>query len=103
MCEKSSSADPKVSAEGGQEVLPALEQRFPAAHGADHGEAGCPCSQGGPWGSRSTPAPQGGPHAGAKGCPKQAVTPWGAHAGASSCQDLWTSGERSPHQSRGRE
>ena len=38
MCEKSSSADPKVSAEGGQEVLPALEQRFPAAREA-HGGA----------------------------------------------------------------
>jgi len=48
MCERSSSADPKVSTEGGQEVLPAPEQRFPAARGADRGEAGCPCSHAGP-------------------------------------------------------
>ena len=37
--ERNSPADPRAGAEGGQEVLPALEQRFPAAHGADHGEA----------------------------------------------------------------
>jgi len=28
------------------------------------------------------------------------VTPWGAHAGAGSCQDLWTLGERSPRRTR---
>jgi len=28
------------------------------------------------------------------------VTPWGSRAGAGSCQDLWTWGERSPCQSR---
>jgi len=28
------------------------------------------------------------------------VTPWGARAGAGSCQDLWTRGKRSPCQSR---
>jgi len=41
ICERSSPADPKVSAEGGQEVLQALEQRFPAACGEDHGGLGC--------------------------------------------------------------
>ena len=50
--------------------------------------------------SRDSPAPHGGPHAGAAGCPKEAVTLWGAHAGAGSCQDLWTHGERSPRWSR---
>jgi len=30
-CESNSSADPKANAEGGQEVLQVLEQRFPAA------------------------------------------------------------------------
>jgi len=30
-CESNSSADPEASAEGGQEVLQVLEQRFPAA------------------------------------------------------------------------
>jgi len=37
-----------------------------------------------------------GPHAGAGGCLKEAVTLWGAHARADSCQDLQTRGERSP-------
>ena len=32
--------------------------------------------------------------------PKENVTPWEAHAGAGSCQDLWTRGEKSPRQSR---
>ena len=31
---------------------------------------------------------------------KEAVTPWEAHAGASSWQDLWPHEERSPHRSR---
>ena len=31
---------------------------------------------------------------------KEAVAPWEAHTGASSWQDLWTRGERSPRQSR---
>ncbi|GAB0187945.1 hypothetical protein GRJ2_001259800 [Grus japonensis] len=31
---------------------------------------------------------------------KEAVTPWEAHAGASSWPDLWPHGERSPRQSR---
>jgi len=34
------------------------------------------------------------------GCLKEAVTPWGAHSGAGSCQDLRTHGERSSRQSR---
>ncbi|GAB0179828.1 zinc finger and BTB domain-containing protein 5 [Grus japonensis] len=32
--------------------------------------------------------------------PKGGCGPWEAHAGAGSWQDLWTHGERSPHQSR---
>ncbi|GAB0178150.1 hypothetical protein GRJ2_000280300 [Grus japonensis] len=32
--------------------------------------------------------------------PKEAVTPWEAHAGGGSWQDLWARGERSPHWSR---
>jgi len=40
------------------------------------------------------------PHARAGGCPKEAVTLWGTHAQAGSCQDLWTRGERSPRRSR---
>ncbi|GAB0186393.1 EH domain-containing protein 4 [Grus japonensis] len=42
----------------------------------------------------------GGPHAGAGGCPKEAVTLWEAHTGAGSWQDLWTHGEKSPCWSR---
>jgi len=36
----------------------------------------------------------------AVGCPKEAVTLCGVCAGAGSCQDLWTHGERSPRWSR---
>jgi len=48
----------------------------------------------------STCSPWKGPHAGAGGCLKEAVTLWGARAGAGSCQDLQTCGERSLWQSR---
>jgi len=37
---------------------------------------------------------------GAGGCPRETVTPWRAHAGAGSWQDLRTHGERSPSRSR---
>ena len=59
-------------------------------------------AHGGPRWSRypSTCSPWKGPHAGAGGCLKEAVTPWGVCAGAGSWQDLQTPGERSPCQSR---
>jgi len=47
-----------------------------------------------------TCSPWKGPHAGAGGCLKQAVSPWGARTGAGSCQDLWTRAERRPCWSR---
>jgi len=50
-----------------------------------------PCSHAGPW-CRSPPE--------ARGCPKEAVTPWGAHTEAGSWQDLWPCGERSPCRSK---
>ncbi|XP_027506852.1 suppression of tumorigenicity 5 protein isoform X5 [Corapipo altera] len=66
------------------------------------GEAGSVLAggHGGPWGCRHPPAAHGGPHARAGGCPKEAVTPWEAHAGAGSWKDLWTRGERNPLWSR---
>jgi len=70
------SADTKVGAEGRQEVLQAPEERFPAAHEADHGGTGCPCSQEGPRGNRSPPTARGGPQARAGGYPKEAGTLW---------------------------
>jgi len=48
----------------------------------------------------STCTPWKGPHAGVGGYLKEAVTPWGDCTGAGSCQDLRTSGERSPRWSR---
>jgi len=39
-------------------------------------------------------------HTGARGCLKEAVTQWGGHTGAGSCQDLRAHEERSPHRSR---
>ncbi|GAB0175689.1 EH domain-containing protein 4 [Grus japonensis] len=51
-------------------------------------------------GAEIPPAAQGGPHAGAGGCPKEAVAPWEARAGAGSWQDLWPHEERSPCWSR---
>lgn len=57
--------------------------------GADHGETGCPpAARGGPQWSSEPPAPFVGPHAGARGCPKDAVTLWRAHAGVGFWQDL---------------
>jgi len=57
----------------------------PEAHGIDQDEAGSgPAAHGGPWWSRSPPAASGGPHAEAGGWLKEAVSPWGAHAGAGS-------------------
>ena len=93
---------PRSVKKEGEEVLQAPEQRdSPAARGEDHGEAGCPpAAHGGPRWSRYPPAACGGPHAGAGGCPKEAVTLWKAHAGAGSWQDLWTHGKRSPRWSR---
>ncbi|PKU43806.1 hypothetical protein llap_5872 [Limosa lapponica baueri] len=47
-------------------------------------------------GAHFLPAACGGPHARADGCPlKEAVTPWGACAGAGSLQDLSPCGEES--------
>jgi len=89
LCERNCPADTKVSEVGGGRAPGAraeiplqpmektvVRQAVLAAHG-------------GPWWSRYPPAAHGGPHAGAGGCLKEAVTPWGARAGAGSCQDLW--------------
>jgi len=46
VCKRNNSADTKVSAEGGQEVLQVPEQRFLCSHGADRGEASFPLQ---PW------------------------------------------------------
>ena len=42
------------------------------------------------------PAACGGPHTGAGGCLKEAVTPWEAHTGAGSWQDLQTPWREEP-------
>lgn len=44
---------------------------------------------GGLQGSRDPPSARGGAHDGAEACPKEAVTPQGACAGAGSWQDMW--------------
>lgn len=44
---------------------------------------------GGLQGSRGPPAAQGGARPGAEACPKEAVAPQGASAGAGSWQDMW--------------
>jgi len=44
-----------------------------------------------------TYSPWKGFHARAGGCLKEAITPWGACAGAGSCKDLQTHGDRGPH------
>jgi len=88
---------PKSVKKEGEEVLEAPEWRFFPC-GADHGEAGCPAADhGGPQRSRYPPADRGAPHTKAVGCPKEAVTPWRAHAAAGSWQDLRTSGEAGAH------
>jgi len=90
-----------VQKEGGGDA-PGAGADSPAAHGADHGEAGCPPAEhGGPQCSRYPPVVYGGLHARAGGCPKEAVTPWRACTGAGSCQDVWTRGERGAHAGAG--
>ena len=79
-------ADTKVSEEEGGGGAPSAGADSPGVRGADHGEAGhAPAAYGGPWWSRHPPVAQGGPHIRARGCPKKAVTPWRARAGAGSC------------------
>jgi len=80
-------------------MLQVLEQRFsPAAHDEDHGEAGCPLSaHGGPQWSRHLPAARGMPRARPDVCLKETVTPCEAHAGAGSCQELRSHGEKEAH------
>ena len=61
-------ADAKVSEGGGRRCSRRRSRSSPAAHGTDHGEAGCaPAAHGGPRWSRSPPAAHGGPHARAGG------------------------------------
>jgi len=101
--EKNNSADTNVSEEGGRggardtraESLPLqlvmktmVRQAVPLQPMEVHGGADLHLS---PW---------KGAYAGAGGCLKEAVTPWGARTGAGSCQDLQTRGERSPRRSR---
>ncbi|GAB0175634.1 hypothetical protein GRJ2_000028600 [Grus japonensis] len=101
-CERNNSADTKVSEEGGAGGAPGagaeiplqplektmVRQAVPLQPMEDDGGAEIP------------PAAHGGPHTRAGGCLKEAVTPWEAHVGASSWQDLWPHGERSPRWSR---
>lgn len=71
-----------------REVILVLEQTFPAAPGADHGEAECPLTA------------HGGPHTKAGGCLKKALIWWEACAGPGFWKELWTSGKRSPSWNR---
>lgn len=63
-----------------EKVLQVPEQGFTAAHREAHGKAAVPLQPMEVCGA-------------AGGCPKQAVTPWEAHAGRGSWQDLWPPGE----------
>ena len=88
LCERSNSADSKVSEEGLEGGAPSTVAEIfsPAAHDEDHGEAGCPsAAHGGPWWSRYPPVAHGRPHTGTGGYLKEAVTLWEASAGAGSC------------------
>jgi len=86
-CKRNNSADTKLSAGGGKRCSRRWSRGFPpAVYDDDHDETGCP------------PAARGRPHAGADVCLKEAVSPWEAHAGAGSWQDLLR--KRSPCCSR---
>ena len=57
---RETTADTKVSEEGEESAQDAGEEIPLAAHGEDHGEAGCPpAAHGGPWWSRYPPAAHG--------------------------------------------
>jgi len=78
LCERNSSADTKVSEEGGgRRCSRRRSRKFSfAAHDEDHGEAACsPVARGSPRWSRYPAAAHGGPHARADGCLKEAMTP----------------------------
>jgi len=103
LCEKNNSADAKVSEKGGGGGAPGARAESLSLQPVMKTmvRQAVPCS---PWRSKveqiSTCSPWKGPHARAGGCLKEAVTPWGAHAGAGSWQDLRTRGKRSPRQSK---
>ena len=82
ICERNNSADTKVSEEGGGGGGPGAGAEIPLQ----------------PVGKtmvrQAVPLQPMEVHGGAGGCPKEAVTPWEARAGAGSWQDLWTRGER---------
>jgi len=100
LCERNNSADTKVSEEGvgGGGALDAREDTLPLQNMMKTMVRQAILLQS-MVKQVSTCSPWKGP-ARAGGCLKEAVTPWGAHAGAGSCQDLRTRGERSPRQSR---
>ena len=101
-CERDNSADTKVREEGGGGGAPGARAEIPlqpVVKTMVRQAVPLQPMEGLQW-SRYPPAACGGPHAGAGGCPKEAVTLWKAHAGAGSWQDLWTHGKRSPRWSR---
>jgi len=87
-CERSNSADTKVSEGGGGGGAPGTGAEILL------------------WPVEKTMARQAVPlqpmdvHGGAGGCPEEAVNPWEDYVGAGSWQDLRTQGERSPHWNR---
>ena len=115
LCESNSPAEAKVSAEGWGGSAPSTGAEIPLQPMEQTmGREALPCSS---WSSTVEQIPTCSPwrstveqisicslgrtpHRSRGMCLKEAVTPWGAHAGAGSCQDLQTHGERSPHQSR---
>jgi len=88
--ERNNSADTNVSDEGGRGGAPGTTAEIPLQPMKTTmvGQAVPPAVHEGPWWSRSPPAAQGGPHAGAGGYLKEAVNPWGVHAGGGSWQDM---------------
>ena len=101
ICERNNSGDTKVSEEGEGRGAPGTGAEIPLQPVVKTmvRQAVPPAAHGRPRWSRYPPAARGGPHAGAGGCPKDAVTPWEARAGAGSWQNLRTRGpmERGAH------
>jgi len=104
ICERNNSAENKVSEEGGgRRCLRCQSREYSLAErDEEHGDVGSPpAALGGPQWSRYPPAASEGSHPRASECLKEAVTPWRAHAEASSWQDLWTCGKRPRHSGAG--
>lgn len=93
---RETTADTKVHEEGGAGADPGARTEIRLSPWCKPWGGSCaPAAHGGPQWSRGPSAAHGGPHVGTCGCWKEAVTLWGAHAGAglmAGIDPVWNTG-----------